>query len=1764
MKFKLLSLKFTLLSLLIFSVSWGQYSGTGEFNKINSTAELEDGYYVIANETDEFAMNNAHTGSLFPETAISPSGDQLTDVSVADVWLIENDGTGWTIYNEADDIYASYSGSSNNIQAVATVAGDNERWTMAYDDTESYFTATNAAVTDRVLRYNTGSPRFVCYASSFGDNLQLYKLASASTPTAPETSAPVPTEDAANVVSIYSDAYTNVSIEDFDPFWGQPVDPQVNTTFDPTGDGTNFALEYVDFTYQGTQFDSDNNNALDLSDMDYFHVDIWVPDGTDRQVRVSPINFGTGAGEVQVEVPLTPGSWNSVTLDKTDFTNMTWDAVNQLIFNGQFNGDGSANTTPFNIYLDNIYFSQEPASTGCDYVFDLTDTWGDGWNGNAMEVYLDGVLSTTVGASFTDGASAQETITVDDAAQIEVFWVDGSFESEVGFTITNGNGDEIFNLPSGSGSLSDTTIYTSAVDCDNCTAPYNPSSSGVSPTEEEVSWLTSASEDAGYEWTVVLSGDPISNAVASGDATTGTLTANVTGLQAETDYDIYISSVCGSDVGNPVLYSFTTLDSCLAPENLSVSNITDTTADLSWDLSVNASDGYDYVLITDGSTPDNSTTPTGSVGSGVDTESLTGLTEATDYEAFIRSNCGGGSLSEWSSALSFTTECATFTSLSENFDNSGTDLPNCWSQSSSDGEWQVDDSPTFGSTYTDNTTGSGSFAFVDASTFNGAADDITLTSPFVDVSGLTTPALEFYVHHYKSQGDADNSITVEFWDGTAWNQVYFDDQANVDGWQQVLIDLGSFTITGDVQVRFIVDNTPDNFYNEIAIDDVSFIEAPSCFAPTSLETSNVAGTSLDFSWDGSSSSVNGYEWAIIDDSGDISDDTTWIDNGSTDVNTTNDTSALLSPETDYVLYVRTDCDTDGLSDWASISFTTTVLCPTPSDLATNGIDDTSVNLEWTAAISETAGYEYVLMPDGLDPVDDFGDNVANGTTAAGETTLSLSSLSSETSYDFYLRAVCDAGEFSEYISVSFTTACSAATLNYEEDFTGFTTNINTSSPCWAEGTGIFDNVTFGGWGGQNFNNDAANPNGTALYINLYSSSTSSDWAASQTIDLGAGSADNILSYDAFVKPWSGDETVTDMGNHSVQVVISEDGGLTWDLATNSVATYDNNNIPNDLSNTEEEISLAGYSGVIQVGFYAEQDGTTPDLRFYIDNVFVGVPPTCDAPLGLDVSNITLDGAELSWDAVVNPATEDAYTWYVFAEGDDPAVDTPVDSGVTDDTSVTVTGLMAETNYEFYVDADCGADGESELSDAFSFFTGYCSPVHTSTFDYVASLETLGAVQNVSIAQTEQGPNSGYQDLTSETIEAFVDSSFDVEIEYSFDNFGAKAWVDWNNDLEFAEDEVIFTDENDADTATSVFTVPSDVTPGDYRVRFRAYWQNNIDPGSCESITYGDAFDYTLTVSDQPDPVFANVQIIHNSPDPAAASVDVYLDGQLLPALTGVDFRTASEFLLAPAGVDFVVDVVPAGADLSESVHTETFNLMEDENYIIVANGVLDTDAFISDNAFELSVYAGAQTVAADPTQVDVLVHHGSPDAPAVDVNETDAGNLVSNIAYPEFDGYLNLAVADYTIEIAAAGDPAALFSYEAPLATLGGFEGAAITVVASGFFGDDADTDNGFGLWVATAAGGPLLELPETNISTIDFDSANFTYYPNPVKTSLTIEAQNNVEQVEVFNVLGQRVITQRPNQTNPRLDMNTLESGVYLMKVSINGANKTFQIIKD
>jgi len=240
-----------------------------------------------------------------------------------------------------------------------------------------------------------------------------------------------PVRDVADVIGIYGNAYGNVDGLNYDPNWGQSGHMLVNPDFDP-GTGSTI-LAYPNFNYQGTEL-----AATDASSMEFLHVDIWVAAGTDRLVKVSPIdNSGVGPGEVLVDVPVTPGSWNSVDLPKSAFGDMSWNSVFQMKFDGQFNSDGSANTDPFDIYLDNIYFWKEPTQTGTDA--SLSDVQIDGVS---LMGFATGTFNYAVGlpGGTTEPPLITMAITTDPAATADITQattVPGSATVDV--TSANGN-----------------------------------------------------------------------------------------------------------------------------------------------------------------------------------------------------------------------------------------------------------------------------------------------------------------------------------------------------------------------------------------------------------------------------------------------------------------------------------------------------------------------------------------------------------------------------------------------------------------------------------------------------------------------------------------------------------------------------------------------------------------------------------------------------------------------------------------------------------------------------------------------------------------------------------------------------------------------------------------------------------------------------------------------------------------------------------------------------------------------------------------------------------------------------------------------------------------------------------------------------------------------------------------------------------------------------------------------------------------------------
>lgn len=103
------------------------------------------------------------------------------------------------------------------------------------------------------------------------------------------------------------------------------------------------------------------------------------------------------------------------------------------------------------------------------------------------------------------------------------------------------------------------------------------------------------------------------------------------------------------------------------------------------------------------------------------------------------------------------------------------------------------------------------------------------------------------------------------------------------------------------------------------------------------------------------------------------------------------------------------------------------------------------------------------------------------------------------------------------------------------------------------------------------------------------------------------------------------------------------------------------------------------------------------------------------------------------------------------------------------------------------------------------------------------------------------------------------------------------------------------------------------------------------------------------------------------------------------------------------------------------------------------------------------------------------------------------------------------------------------------------------------FFGTNPANPNfEFALWT-----------PQTLSSTDVLANTSFSHFPNPVKNTLSLKAQNNIENVTVFNMLGQTVLRVAPNAVESEIDMQTLGNGTYFAQVTINNVTKTIKVLK-
>ena len=186
------------------------------------------------------------------------------------------------------------------------------------------------------------------------------------------------------------------------------------------------------------------------------------------------------------------------------------------------------------------------ASQQCDFVFRMTDSWGDGWNGNTMSIRQFGQTVATIGGTFTTGnGPVNVTVALCSNEPFELFWnTGGAFANEVGVAIIDPLGVQIYTKPFNTGTQG-SLLYSGPALCTppTCPAPTNITVSGLTIDSGTITWTDNA---GATQWEVIIqpAGTGYPPSTATPTAVVSSPTYSFSGFPSATSYEVYIRAIC--------------------------------------------------------------------------------------------------------------------------------------------------------------------------------------------------------------------------------------------------------------------------------------------------------------------------------------------------------------------------------------------------------------------------------------------------------------------------------------------------------------------------------------------------------------------------------------------------------------------------------------------------------------------------------------------------------------------------------------------------------------------------------------------------------------------------------------------------------------------------------------------------------------------------------------------------------------------------------------------------------------------------------------------------------------------------------------------------------------------------------------------------------------------------------------------------------------------------------------------------------------------
>lgn len=340
---------------------------------------------------------------------------------------------------------------------------------------------------------------------------------------------------------------------------------------------------------------------------------------------------------------------------------------------------------------------------------------------------------------------------------------------------------------------------------------------------------------------------------------------------------------------------------CVNPVNVSVSNIGIHSVEVDWTPGRSESE-WQVVIGPAGFNPE--TAGTGTLLTAYNHPiTINSLTDATFYDVYVRAACENQSYSDWSSSISFRTQCFPITSLpyNESFDSLGTanyTFPLCWEKNSTS---------MFTSSIWYPYTISTSHYNGSRSLYFHASNDFCIATlpPVGNTISLDTVQLRFYWNASLSSTVLHVGMMTNPYDTSTFEEIQTVTRV-ASGWSEVIIPFDTYTGTGRY-IAFKAQGGPNIYFN---VDDVNLERIPTCLIPQDLQILAVMADAVQLQWTDTLNSNNYWQVAYGLRGVDPDGNATLVLTDTLPLTITG-----LQEGMDYEFYVRAYCSSDDQSEW---------------------------------------------------------------------------------------------------------------------------------------------------------------------------------------------------------------------------------------------------------------------------------------------------------------------------------------------------------------------------------------------------------------------------------------------------------------------------------------------------------------------------------------------------------------------------------------------------------------------------------------------------------------------------------------------------------------------------------------------------------------------------------------------------------------------------------------------------------------------------------